>query len=245
MGVPMKTHVIYGLFRDGAPRQILYVGSATLDAMPERLDQHRRGDCRTTKKMAARTGVPLSELRMRGLCLWWGDSPEHRIMRLCRTFGMARWNAPYCMSAEDNRKGGRAMQAKWTQEERRANARRASLAAHASLTSEQKRANGRKGGRLGGLISQSRLTPAQRDARLRQARASITPEQWHTNARKAALALSARQTPEQKRARGLAANASLTPGQKATRGRRANHMRWHEKNGRAEAFCEFCPKAWG
>lgn len=99
-------HVIYGMFREGSPRIILYVGSATLDGMPHRLGQHLRGECRTTKKMAARQGMPLSELRMRVLCLWRGKCPEHHIMRLCQAFGIARWNGWYAFSHSDCERGG-------------------------------------------------------------------------------------------------------------------------------------------
>jgi hypothetical protein len=100
------SHVIYGLFQEGAPRNILYIGSATLDGMPARYGQHLHGECRTTKMGAAKQGIALATLRMRVLCLWRHHSPEGHILALCRGVGMARWNFPHTVSSEASRRGG-------------------------------------------------------------------------------------------------------------------------------------------
>jgi hypothetical protein len=111
-------HVVYGLFAAGAPRTILYVGSATFDAMPSRLGAHLHGECPTTRKMAAKNGIPLAELRMRIFCLWRANSPENHIMRLCQGFGMARWNHPYAFSSMDAAAGGRRTHSLYPEEMR-------------------------------------------------------------------------------------------------------------------------------
>ena len=100
-------HIIYGLFRNGDSRRILYVGSWDEASLPARIEQHRRGECRTTKKMATKYGVPLDDLRAHILAIWKRDSPEARIIHLCQSFGMARWNRPFAFSSEDCRNGGR------------------------------------------------------------------------------------------------------------------------------------------
>ena len=100
------SHVIYGLFQAGKPRAILYVGSCLEERLPMRLEEHRGGKCATTTKMAAKHRVPLSDLRAHVTRTWEGENPEGRVMRLCRAFGMARWNHPYEFSSDDGRKGG-------------------------------------------------------------------------------------------------------------------------------------------
>lgn len=106
----MNTHAIYGLFRTGRPREILYVGSSLEANLVARLEQHRAGMCKTTAKMAIRHSVPLSELRIHVLRLWQGGiepSPERRIMRLVRAFGMGRWSHPHAFTSEEGMRGSR------------------------------------------------------------------------------------------------------------------------------------------
>ena len=73
-----------------------------------RLEEHRGGKCATTTKMAAKHRVPLSDLRAHVMRTWRAESTEGRVMRLCRTLGMARWNHPYAFSSGDGKRGGAA-----------------------------------------------------------------------------------------------------------------------------------------
>jgi len=105
----MKTsHVVYGIFVASRPRTILYVGSSTEEGLSRRIEQHRRGEVRTTRRMAEKHGVLLAQISAHALCLWTKTSREGRVTRLCRALGMARWNFPYTLSSEDNRRGARA-----------------------------------------------------------------------------------------------------------------------------------------
>ena len=84
-----------------------YVGSIRAGQEDVRLSQHRAGQCRTTKKMAARHGVDLATIEMNVLYVY--DTRitpglEGEIMNEHKADGMGRWNAPYCLSSEDSRR---------------------------------------------------------------------------------------------------------------------------------------------
>ena len=136
------THIIYGLFQKGHPRNVLYVGSWKENTLPDRIEQHRNGYCKTTAKMAKRDNVKTNDLRAHALRLWEEESPEYHILKLCKVFGMARWNFPYAFTSEDNRRGG-------ITNAKSGHLRRIAASGGRANSSENKRRAGRIGGSRG------------------------------------------------------------------------------------------------
>lgn len=104
----MELHAIYGLYLSDQPDIILYVGSWSMATLADRLWQHRKGQCRTTKKMAQKNGIQTSRLHMRVLRYWTSGidrCPEAEIARQLQADGQCRWNGPYTWSPEENRRG--------------------------------------------------------------------------------------------------------------------------------------------
>lgn len=106
----MDKHMIYGLYTQDQPRNILYVGSTTIERATTRLEEHRQGKCVSTKLGAEKGKVSLSALEMRALRFWTSgedSNPEHHVLELCQAFGLAQWNFRHSFSSAENRKGSR------------------------------------------------------------------------------------------------------------------------------------------
>ena len=94
--------VIYSL-NDGA-----YIGSIRAGQEDVRLAQHRAGQCRTTKKMAAKHGADLSSVEMEILYVYdrmITPDLEDEVMNEHKTDGEATWNFSHCLSTEDMNRG--------------------------------------------------------------------------------------------------------------------------------------------
>ena len=105
-----QQHAVYGLYLEAEPDHILYGGSWSVVGLALRLHEHQSGICRTTRKMAERTGVDLSRLRMRVLRYWTQGidaCPEGTVVRALQERGQCRWNGPYTFSPEDVSRGGK------------------------------------------------------------------------------------------------------------------------------------------
>ena len=236
----MTEHVVYGLYSPDNPRYVLYVGSWKAATAHERIAQHRRGESKQTKKMAARDGIALETLGARVLCHWQtGESREHRVMRLCMAFGMAPWNKlGNVLTSEDNRKGGRNGGPKGGRRriELHGNpgtpeGNRKAVAIHKANGWEHQKKIAGKGVRAANAIHEANgwahLSKAGRKGAFKRNELYGNPA-----------------TPESRR-KGLckAAAANEANGWEAQRAgvRKGNHLRWHVNRGIVDPDCELCP----
>ena len=254
----MTEHVIYGLYHQDVPDEILYVGSWKLAGWQERIEQHRQGKSTMVRRGANADGLPLDEIDGRVLCRWeTGNSPEYQIIRRYKKVGWARWNSrAFAMSSEDNRRGGRrggrrnvesghlasicctggvAKAAKWDKanpelaaESRRRGARKSVEWAVANPEAAFERNS--RAGRIGGRVA----------VESGQIYKIATPE---SRAKGGRVAAESGQIADLGRTQGRK-NAGIL-GLMVTLGRSGNHNRWHVNRGIVKPGCELCDELAG
>lgn len=215
----MTEHVIYGLYHQDAPDEILYVGSWKLAGWQERIEQHRQGKSTMVRRGAEADGIPLAEFDGRILCRWeTGSSPENQIINRYRRVGQAPWNSmAYAMSSEGGRKGA-------LNQPRGARVR-----------------GGRKGGRIAGrkaVESGQIYQMATPEGRARGGRIS-GPIRGRKNVESGQIYQIA--TPESC-ARGgrKSGRKSVESGHLARISAKALHVRWHTNRGIVNSDCPLC-----